>query len=191
MKLVEIIEKFSLENPPERATDKNSTHCYVEQFYETAFSPYQDKNILLLEIGISNGASLKLWREYFQNAEMIIGIDNRPEVVHPDFRHIDGVTQYYFDAYNEGMVRTLSQYDIIIDDGCHDLPYQKKALELYLPHLKKGGIYVVEDIHSSLFPNSQEELTSIVADNQEVTYEWIDLRSFKNRPEDNLFVVRK
>ena len=73
MTLKQILQDFNLQQD----TDKDTTHCYIEQFYESAFEPYRSKKISILEIGISLGASLKLWKEYFKNSIHVIGIDNR------------------------------------------------------------------------------------------------------------------
>lgn len=195
MKIKEILENFNL-NP---YTDKDTTHCYVDEFYEKTFSKYQNKEISLLEIGISLGASLKLWKEYFVNAKTIVGIDNRPEVIVNEFRDIDGVTYYFEDAYSENIIPKLPKFDIIIDDGAHYVETQAKAIDLYLPLLKKNGIYVVEDIDGSSINSDQKIDYSLVKQilteklNTEncKSYEWLDLRSVKNRPDDTLLVIKK
>jgi predicted O-methyltransferase YrrM len=201
MKLKTILEDFQLNN----YTDKNTTHCYVDSFYEEYFLPYQEKSISLLEIGISLGASLKLWKEYFINAKTIIGIDNRPEVVHDQFRNIEGVTYYFEDAYSESIVSKLPKFDIIIDDADHCIESQIKAIELYLPLLKRGGLYVVEDIDGSMLDKrhirgerpSYLEYKQMFIDHMQSfkdsykSYEWLDFRHVKGRPDDSLLVIKK
>jgi hypothetical protein len=39
--------------------------------------------------------------------------------------------------------------DLIVDDGSHLTSHQIKSLELLRPKLKPGGIYILEDIHTS------------------------------------------
>ena len=73
MKIKDVILQNNLEFPG-GGTDKNSTHCYVEYFYEEAFAPYRNRKVSVLEIGISGGYSLRLWREYFKKAKTIVGI---------------------------------------------------------------------------------------------------------------------
>ena len=195
MSLKKILEDFNL-NPH---TDKDTTHCYVDQFYEKTFAEYQNKEISFLEIGVSLGASFRLWKEYFVNAKTIVGIDNRPEVVLDEFRSIDGVTYYFEDAYSENIISKLSKYDIIIDDGAHYVETQLKALDLYLPLLKDGGIYVVEDIDGSTVNGREKIEYSIVKqkfienlkEKEIKSYEWLDLRHVKNRPDDTLLVIKK
>lgn len=201
MKLKTILDDFQLNN----YTDKNTTHCYVDCFYEEYFLPYQKKSISLLEVGISLGASLKLWKEYFSNAKTIIGIDNRPEVICEQFRNIDGVTYYFEDAYSENMISKLPKFDIIIDDADHCVESQIKAIQLYLPLLKRGGLYVVEDIDGSMIDGrhirgqrpSYSEFKQMFIDCMESlkgsykSYEWLDLRHIKNRPDDTLLIIKK
>lgn len=201
MKLKTILDNFELDN----YTDKNTTHCYIEYFYEKYFLPYQKKSISLLEIGISLGASLKLWKEYFINAEEIVGIDNRPEVICEKFKNIEGVTYYFEDAYSENIISKLPKFDIIIDDADHCVESQIKAINLYFPLLKKGGLYIVEDIDGSMLDGrhtrgqrpSYPEFKQIFFDCIESlkdsykSYEWLDLRHVKNRPDDTLLVIKK
>ena len=51
------------------------------QLYEKYFEPFRNLEINILEIGIENGDSLRIWREYFPNAN-ICGID----IVKKDFK---------------------------------------------------------------------------------------------------------
>jgi cephalosporin hydroxylase len=201
MKLIEVIEKYGLEP----YTDKSTTHCYVESFYDDAFAEYREKEISLLEIGVNVGGSIKLWKEYFINSTAIVGIDNRPGQLDSQFRDIEGVTYYFEDAYNKNITSKLPQFDIIVDDGAHYVDMQIKALDIYLPLLKDGGIYVIEDIDGSMSDerhlrgqrSSYDEFKQMFVDylesNKESykSYEWLDLRHIKNRTDDSLVVVRK
>ena len=51
------------------------------ELYESFFKDYKDKNINILEIGVDNGDSLRVWREYFSKAK-ICGID----IIKKDFK---------------------------------------------------------------------------------------------------------
>ena len=187
MTLKQILQDFNLQQD----TDKDTTHCYIEQFYESAFEPYRSKKISILEIGISLGASLKLWKEYFKNSIHVIGIDNREYFVYEKYKNIEGVTYYFEDAYNPEIVKKLPKFDIIIDDGCHDLDAQLKAIEIYFPLLKKSGIYIVEDIQQQLYPNCYDEFLKVIPDEFKSNHKWLDLRSYKNRPDDTLLIINK
>ena len=47
------------------------------QNYESFFAPLVGQAIRLLELGVHKGASLRFWRDYFQNA-VIVGLDCKP-----------------------------------------------------------------------------------------------------------------
>ena len=59
-------------------TSKNK-FGFVE-LYDVFFKQYQNKNINILEIGVDNGDSLRLWREYFSKAN-ICGIDIKKKIL--------------------------------------------------------------------------------------------------------------
>ena len=140
MKLKEIVETYNL------TTDKGTTHCYIDNFYEDAFAKYKEKEISLLELGVNNGDSLKLWKEYFTNSIAIVGVENLASLVRDEFKNIEGVTIHFENAYNKNITSRLQQFDIIVDDCAHYVDSQIEALDIYLPLLKEGGIYVIEDI---------------------------------------------
>ena len=58
----------------------NSTK-YKKYFkvYDDLFSKYINKKIIFVEIGISNGGSLQIWKKFFGNKARIIGIDLNPK----------------------------------------------------------------------------------------------------------------
>ena len=47
--------------------------------YERLFQGWQNKSLVFLEIGVSEGGSLKMWHKYFGSSAKIIGIDINPE----------------------------------------------------------------------------------------------------------------
>ena len=59
------------------------THYF--SIYEAIFGPVRREPLRILEIGIWHGASLKLWRQYFDNAKsIIVGVDVLPECIRYD-----------------------------------------------------------------------------------------------------------
>jgi hypothetical protein len=52
----------------------------------------------------------------------------------------------------EFLVRTVASIgrpDIVLDDGSHVAEHQKASFETLFPLLKEGGLYVIEDTHTS------------------------------------------
>jgi hypothetical protein len=40
-------------------------------------------------------------------------------------------------------------FDIVIEDGSHEPQHQRNCLVVTLPHVRGGGIYIIEDLHTS------------------------------------------
>lgn len=192
MKLVEILStNEKILSIGDIVSDKNTSHSYIDNFYESEFLKYKNRSISFLEIGINNGSCFEMWRNYFTKAKKIVGIDIREDFVLPIFKNLDGVTYHFCDAYDESFVKTLPKFDIIIDDGSHLLEHQVRFVELYLDHLKSGGVMVVEDIAVGNYSNAKDKLISLVEGIEGISYEWLDFREIKNRDDDILMIIRK
>ena len=120
--------------------------------WDRLFSPYRDLQIRLLEIGIQNGGSLEVFGKYFSRAEKIIGCDIDPKC--ENLWYDDGrIAVVVGDANSSGseseILRHAPAFDIIIDDGSHKSGDIVRSFARYFPHVSDGGIYIVEDLHSS------------------------------------------
>jgi hypothetical protein len=95
----------------------------------------------LLEIGILDGASLRMWRDYYKQAN-IIGIDIWPQYIHKDVNCIlgDATKKEDIDKID------LSNLEVVIDDGSHISKDIITSFEILWPKLKSNGWYVVEDL---------------------------------------------
>lgn len=126
-------------------TDKSTNHNFTP-FYDSNLSYLRDQNIKLLEIGISEGPSLKMWEEYFQNGH-IIGVD----ILERSYMNTDRITTMIIDQEKADELLSIpGEFDIIIDDGGHTMFQQQLTLKTLLgPKLKNGGIYILEDLHTS------------------------------------------
>jgi hypothetical protein len=147
-----IEEKLTLELNPEFGTDKGGPKSYVREYYENKFSKLIDLNITLVEIGVRSGASLKLWREYFSNAD-IIGLDNFDEVnkgqisINESWIYSENIKFILGDAYSKDVANQIeNKIDILIDDGPHTFESHVKLLEIYIPKMNKKGTIIIEDI---------------------------------------------
>ena len=145
----------SLELSLDKYDSDKITNRYLEK-YDPIFEPYVQKEIALLELGISKGGSLLLWRDYFPLGT-IAGID----IKLPDgFDH--GERIHIFEG-NQADPQFLSQvgnnvapegFDIIIDDASHIGELTKTAFwYLFDNHLKPNGIYVIEDWGTGYWSN--------------------------------------
>lgn len=129
-------------------TDKNiNFHNYPRQ-YNSLLSKKQRCNINLLEIGVFQGESLKAWKEYFINANNIVGIDINQECKkYTDLtNNIHVEIMNASDSSNISVIKSKYNYfDIIVDDGSHHINDVIKTFNNFFPLLNDGGIYIVED----------------------------------------------
>lgn len=129
-------------------TDKSSRfHNYLD-FYQ-AHLPDRSFEGRLLEIGIMDGFSIQMWREYYPYATEIVGLDIMPK----DHLDIPGAELLQLNATDIEAVKALGEFDIIIDDGSHmSLEQQQAFFWLYHNQLSDDGFYVIEDLWTSYMP---------------------------------------
>jgi hypothetical protein len=127
-------------------------HKWLHYFdiYDRHFSPYRGKRITIMEIGVSHGGSLQMWSKYFGRRAHIIGMDvdeRTSKFAEPGVDIIigDQGDRDFMHAKGE----ELGPFDIVIDDGGHTMEQQIVSFEELWPHVKNGGIYLVEDLHTS------------------------------------------
>jgi predicted O-methyltransferase YrrM len=125
---------------------------YAEYFARHFARPEKVKSVL--EIGTNTGASLRIWAEFFPNAD-VLGVDvtRQYEVAerldHPRIStHIvePGRADSSSKAVKWAEHLGHNSFDIIIDDGSHDQYDQQDSLGFLFPYLSRGGLYVIEDI---------------------------------------------
>lgn len=122
-------------------TDKASEfHNYTDIYYRL-FNDGKDDVRNLLELGALYGSSLRMWRDFFQNAN-IYSIEINPSYVFQEER----IKVILGNQTDKALLASLpSEFDIIIDDASHQSKDQIESFEQLFPKLKSGGMYVVED----------------------------------------------
>lgn len=135
-------------------TDKVDTHhTYNGMTYCDIYERYLSKNRLqvkkFVEIGIRDGCSLRMWKEYFPNAH-IYGIDIDPRC--KQFEE-DRITCFIGDQNNEEFLlkikEEIGEYDVLLDDGSHITEHQIKTFNILYDGCKDNGFYIIEDLQNS------------------------------------------
>lgn len=126
------------------ATDKSSDyHNYLNK-YDFFLKGFKDEPVHVLELGVFNGSSLRMWEEYFTKAQ-IYGVD-----IEESCRRYEGGRRHVIiqDLGEERLLEQLSAAEpsVIIDDASHYTSHQIKALYHLFPALRAGGVYIVEDL---------------------------------------------
>lgn len=140
--LIDLSEVFGTDKQP-------SMHNFID-VYDRYLTPLQDSVHRVFEIGIFNGASHKMWKCFFDSAE-VYGIDIKEK---PWVEKL-GIHTYIANQANREDLQGFidfsgGQFDVIIDDGGHFMDHQQVSLGFLFEHLKPGGLYIIEDVHTSI-----------------------------------------
>ena len=117
------------------------------------------------------GGSLRAWRDYFPEAQ-IIGIDVQPDTQFSE----DRIGTYLCDSTDRvavnRLVRQLDLHDVdvIVDDGSHRAADQVSTLENFFPLLGRRGLYVIEDIAGNGIFNSKGQLLKATGNSVLLTF---------------------
>lgn len=130
-------------------TDKSSLiHNYLTK-YEKYLPFKQEDKLKFLEIGVLHGESLRMWKEYFHNSE-IIGIDlNSNAKQHEEFRINIEIGSQFDSDFLKYVADKHGPFDIILDDGSHVNEHVIFSFQKLFNELKSGGVYIVEDVATS------------------------------------------
>jgi len=116
--------------------------------YEEYFSQFRNTPVRILEIGVSHGGSLQMWKHYFGDKAEIFGIDINPicKTFEEDRIKIFIGSQSDTNFMSE-VAKELVHVDILIDDGGHTMIQQITAFDVMYSIV--DHIYLVEDTHTS------------------------------------------
>lgn len=142
-------------------TYKWHPHCYTE-FYELVFRNIRMSVYSVFECGIGSsdlrlpanmgkdakpGASLRVWKEYFPNAE-IYGADIDPKILFSE----DRITTFQLNQLDSASITNAfanfnrGVFDFILDDGLHTFEAATTLFANINHLLSPNGIYIIEDV---------------------------------------------
>jgi demethylmacrocin O-methyltransferase len=144
------VPQLGLLSAAAKSTDKGpSQHNYTE-LYERLFFQWKNDPIKIFEIGVAEGGSLEMWQAYFPKAR-IFAID----ILDTSRFNNARVTTLIADQANREQLQAAiaasgGDIDVLIDDGGHTMEQQQVSLGFLFKHVRPGGYYVIEDVHTSL-----------------------------------------
>ena len=154
--------------------------------YQKFFSRDKNNYRLVFELGIGSnnldtpsnmgsngkpGASLYMWQEYFPNAE-IFGADVDKRILFNENR----IKTYFVDQYSTESIKKMwveidrNNFDLIIDDGIHDYKGNVNFFENSIQYLKKGGLYIIEDVNNIYVENFRKYFSNLNYDVEIIDY---------------------
>lgn len=173
--LSELCEKYGSDkgfvNHNEKKPYNWQPHTYTS-YYHSIFNLSRDNIRHVFECGIGTnnpniksnmtnsgmpGASLRVWRDYFSNAN-IYGGDVDKNILFEEER----IKTFYVDQLNADSIKSMwkkievENFDIIIDDGLHEPEANINFFVNSFEKLRKNGVYIIEDVSNKYIKILQE-----------------------------------
>ena len=155
-------------------------HNYAT-IYEENFNKIKNNKLDILEIGSATGGGVASLFFYFPNSKFITADNNPFRLIYKSNR----IRNIYIDISSKNILKNFSRhlnkkYDLIIEDCSHKVIDQILCFSENFKNLKKGGIYVVEDLN---FP----EIDKIYSP----TNEKLDLKTILKKIESGDQIISK
>lgn len=120
-------------------------HNYLV-YYWAHFRDIRHQVRSFLEIGLETDRSIRMWEEFFPNAEICgIDIDPKCKLFEGGRRRIFIGDQSDCDFLEELLMNVAYPFDVVIDDGSHYVKHQIESFNYLFPRMSSHGVYVVED----------------------------------------------
>ncbi len=172
---------------PGKFNDKNSIHDYIE-VYEDIFAPYRlNKAANMIEIGMYDGFSYLMFKEYMVGNVYGIDIDQYPlgkadlsPLLNTDrnVRIVDGADELWVER---DFPLSKYKWDVVIDDAAHSIDQQMMIYSAWKDRMNPGSIFVTEDIQNL---DRDRHLF------EKLGFEILDRRKNKNRY-DNVLAIKR
>jgi 23S rRNA U2552 (ribose-2'-O)-methylase RlmE/FtsJ len=160
-------------------------HHYIP-IYDKYFARFRGRKIRFLEIGVSKGGSLQMWRKYFGEEAIIFGIDIDPKCA--QFNGQAGQVRIGSQddpIFLESVINEMGGVDLILDDGSHHMDHIQTTLNYLFPKLSDGGSYMIEDLHTAYWKNygggyrAKSNFFGFVSDLVDDMHHWYHLNKVK------------
>ena len=181
--------------------NKNNQHNYSD-FYSELFFNKRKKIKNFLEIGLGTNdvtmasnmgaqgsplASLKAWREFFENAN-IYGADIDEKIL----KNEDRIKTFFVDQTKPQTIKKMfekigvEKFDIILEDGLHEYNANICFFENSINYLSDEGFYIIEDIYFK-----DKIKFSKYFEKSKYNYSIVDIYHEKNIANNCLVLIRK
>lgn len=120
------------------------------EIYDQYFAKYRNTEVVFVEIGVFQGGSLQMWKEYFGPRAKIYGIDINPACKKFEDEQIEIIIGDQEDKkFLKSLKNKMPRIDILLDDGGHTMKQQINTFEVLFEYIKQNGTYMCEDVHTS------------------------------------------
>ncbi len=143
------------DNPLERYFEAHrgrQIHKWVHYWdiYHRHLKKYRGTPVVVVEFGIQYGGSSQMWREYFGPDAKIYGVDIDPRC---KAWEEESFQVFIGDQGDPDFLRRIADeigpVDVVIEDGGHFPLHQITTFEVFYPRIRRGGVFLIEDLHTS------------------------------------------
>ena len=143
------------DNPLEQyfeAHQGRQIHKWVHYWdiYHRHLQKYRGTPAVIVEFGIQYGGSSQMWREYFGPDAKIYGVDIDPRC---KAWEEESFQVFIGDQGDPDFLRRIADeigpVDVVIEDGGHFPLHQITTFEVFYPLIRRGGVFLIEDLHTS------------------------------------------
>lgn len=114
---------------------------------------FRNKQTVMIEIGVSGGGSLAMWKDYLGEGSRVVGIDVNPTCKQHE---AEGIELYIGSQEDPALIEEIFQkyptVDIVLDDGSHVMSHMNASFNLMYERVSPTGLYMVEDTHTCYWP---------------------------------------
>lgn len=155
-------------------TDKTPFNLFSHRHpYTTIYNMFLNglrtlaRPLIIGEIGVLNGASIRMWNDYFGEVEKTIhAFDIEPNTL-KSIESLPNVKTHVLDSGNVEQVNKtfigLPQFDLLLEDASHCLGHQVTCLRECMKYVAVGGFLIIEDIFRAIpLARFQEAIDAVV-----------------------------
>ncbi len=140
--LCELAKKWGTDKGPDDG------HKYTPVYAGLIKDTNSVRKVLEIGVGRPEAPSLRMWEEFFPQAQIYSADSNRAYFATSGGRVLPTI---YCDQSNSASLARLAQavgdsFDLVVDDGSHASEDQLLTIKTLLPIIRIGGFYVIEDI---------------------------------------------
>ena len=172
-------------------------HGY-SKFYTKYLENLKNKKNNILEIGSFAGASAASFVKYLPGSKIFcfdINVSNF-NFVSKDI-HVYGINVANVEKTEEVLKKIFKNYnfelfDIIVDDGSHNLSDMLTSFSTFFKHLKKDGVFVIEDFKFPNYYSYNKNVNDILIDellNKIKNKEFFDSQIISKEKQTHLFDI--
>ncbi len=176
----------------------NSAGHGYSKFYTKYLEDLKNKKNNILEIGSFAGASAASFAKYLPGSKIFcfdINVSNF-NFVSKDI-HVYGINVANVEKTEEVLKKIFKNYnfelfDIIVDDGSHNLSDMLTSFSTFFKHLKKDGVFVIEDFKFPNYYSYNKNVNDILIDellNKIKNKEFFDSQIISKEKQTHLFDI--